>query len=573
MAAPAIRKLPADFLWGFATGDARGDASSTHWDLPALIASFQIEGSTDVDGRGPSIWDEFSRTPGKTSDGRNGDMATDSYNRWEQDVAILAQHGVKTYRFSLAWSRIIPLGGRDDPVNPKGIEFYSKLIDALLAHGIVPFVTLYHWDLPQNLHDRYGGWLNKDEIVKDYVNYARVCFEAFGDRVKHWLTMNEPWCISILGYGRGVFAPGRSSDRTRSPEGDSSTEPWIVGHSVIIAHAYAAKLYREEYKAVQGGQIGITLNGDWQMPYDDSPENVDAAQHALDFAIGWFADPIYLGHYPAYMQQVLGNRLPQFTPAELLVVKGSSDFYGMNTYTTNLCRAGGDDEFQGLVDYTFTRPDGTQLGTQGAPLCMAPRLSPGIPGSSELPMEGECAGISWPLTTISCLFQRYRTPLYVTENGFAVKNESFKTREEAIKDTDRVNYYRGVTASLQSAIHDDGVDVRCYLAWSLLDNFEWADGYVTRFGVVYVDYETQERIPKESAGFVAQWFTERLTPEPPTLKQLATDAMSTASTLSKGSNSLSVAAVPVSLLAQVKAWVSKHIIALLSLLKLNTARR
>jgi len=170
------------------------------------------------------------------------------------------------------------------------------------------------------------------------VNYARVCFEAFGDRVKFWLTMNEPWCVSILGYGRGVFAPGRSSDRTRSSEGDSSTEPWIVGHSVILSHANAVKLYRDEFKSKQGGQIGITLNGDWQMPYDDTPENVEAAQHALDVAIGWFADPVYLGHYPPYMQQMLGNRLPQFTPAELAVVKGSSDFYGMNTYTTNLCR-------------------------------------------------------------------------------------------------------------------------------------------------------------------------------------------------------------------------------------------
>ncbi|KAG6846179.1 Beta-glucosidase 1B, partial [Arthromyces matolae] len=178
------------------------------------------------------------------------------------------------------------------------------------------------------------------------------------------LTINEPWCVAILGYGRGVFAPGRSSDRARSPEGDSSTEPWIVGHNLIIAHAHAVKLYRESFKPTQGGEIGITLNGDWQMPYDDSPENVDAAQHALDFAIGWFADPIYLGFYPPYMREVLGDRQPQFTEEELAVVKGSSDFYGMNTYTTNLARAGGDDEFQGNVDYTFTRPDGTELGNQ-----------------------------------------------------------------------------------------------------------------------------------------------------------------------------------------------------------------
>ncbi|KAJ7157223.1 beta-glucosidase 1B [Mycena filopes] len=535
MAAPPVRKLPHNFLWGFAT------------------ASFQIEGSTNADGRGKSIWDDFSRLPGKTLDGLNGDDATNSYKLWRDDIALLAKYGVKTYRFSLSWSRIIPLGGRNDPVNPKGIEHYSNFIDALLAHNITPFVghqTLYHWDLPQGLHDRYGGWLNKDEITQDYENYAKVCFEAFGDRVKYWLTMNEPWCVSILGYGRGVFAPGRSSDRTRSPEGDSSTEPWIVGHNVILSHARAVKLYREQFKTAQGGQIGITLNGDWQMPYDDSPENVAAAQHALDVAIGWFADPIYLGHYPPYMQQMLGNRLPQFTPAELALVKGSSDFYGMNTYTTNLCRAGGDDEFQGLVDYTFTRPDGSQLGVQAH--CSWLQDYP----------EGFRSLLNY-LNTNS----RYSN---VTENGFAVKNESALPKEVAVKDTDRVNYYRGVTASLQSAINEDGVDVRGYLAWSLLDNFEWADGYTTRFGVTYVDYKTQERLPKDSAKFLAKWFQDR-TAEDLTLKQLmvkASDALSIASTLSKGDSSLS-STIPASWFAQLKAWVSRYIIALLAIFKFN----
>ncbi|KAF4613289.1 hypothetical protein D9613_010794 [Agrocybe pediades] len=482
MAAPATRKLPKDFLWGFAT------------------ASFQIEGSTDADGRGKSIWDDFSRTPGKTLDGGNGDVATDSYKRWKEDVQLLAEYGVKAYRFSIAWSRIIPLGGRNDPVNPKGIEFYSKFIDALLENGIVPFVTLYHWDLPQALHDRYGGWLNKDEIVQDYTNYARVCFEAFGDRVKHWLTMNEPWCVAILGYGRGVFAPGRSSDRHRSPEGDSSTEPWIVGHSIILAHAHAVKVYREEFKPKQKGEIGITLNGDWAMPYDDSPANVDAAQHALDFAIGWFADPVYLGFYPPYMREVLGNRMPDFTPDEWAIVKGSSDFYGMNTYTTNLCRAGGDDEFQGLVDYTFTRPDGTQLGNQA-----------------------HCAWLQdYPdgfRALLNYLWKRYKLPIFVTENGFAVKGENDKPLEEALQDSERVHYFQGTTNALMSAIHEDGVQIKSYFPWSFLDNFEWADGYGTRFGVTYVDYVTQKRYPKASAKFLIKWFKEVDTPSENDLKK------------------------------------------------------
>ncbi|KAF7307460.1 Glycoside hydrolase family 1 protein [Mycena indigotica] len=537
MAAPLVTKLPPNFLWGFAT------------------ASFQIEGSTNVDGRGPSIWDGFSRIPGKTLDGKNGDVATNSYKLWQTDIALLKQYGVNTYRFSLSWSRIIPLGGRKDPVNPKGIEFYSNFIDALLANNIVPFVTLYHWDLPQALHDRYGGWLNKDEIVQDYANYAKVCFEAFGDRVKHWLTINEPWCVAILGYGRGVFAPGRSSDRTRSPEGDSSTEPWIVGRNIILAHAHATKVYREQYKTIQGGQIGITLNGDWQMPYDDTPENVEGAQTALDFAIGWYADPIYLGRYPASMQRILGARLAPFTPEEWKLVHGSSDFYGMNTYTTNLCRAGGDDEFQGLVDYTFTRPDGTQLGTQA-----------------------HCAWLQdYPegfRSLLNYLWKRYRKPIYVTENGFAVMNESSKPRDVAVNDTDRVNYYRGVTACMQAAINEDGVDVRAYLAWSLLDNFEWADGYTTRFGVTYIDYGTQERLPKASASFVSKWFSERVPPPAP-LKHLSSSGSTTLSTTTISSKVPSVAgASAVSLnhpniLQQLKAWVAKYIVALLSLVKLK----
>ncbi|KAF8240408.1 glycoside hydrolase family 1 protein [Tricholoma matsutake] len=461
-------KLPADFLWGFAT------------------ASFQIEGSVAVDGRGKSIWDDFAKLPGKTLDGRNGDVATDSYKLWNQDLSLLVTYGVKAYRFSISWPRIIPLGSRDDPINPQGIQFYSSLIDGLLAHGITPFVTLYHWDLPQALHDRYGGWLNKDEIVKDYTRYSRVCFEAFGDRVKHWLTINEPWCVAVLGYGRGVFAPGRSSDRERCPEGDSSVEPWIVGHNLIVSHASVVKLYRDEFKAIQGGQIGITLNGDWQMPYDDKSENVIAAQHALDFAIG---DPIYLGYYPPYMREVLQDRLPQFTPDESVLVKGSSDFYGMNTYTTNLARAGGDDEFQGLVDYTFTRPDGTQLG-----------------------MQAHCAWLQdYPQglrALLNYLWKRYKTPIYVTENGFAVKGENDMPLDQALKDTDRINYFRGTTAALLAAVNEDSVDVRGYFPWSFLDNFEWADGYLTRFGVTYVDYSTQQRYPKESAKFLIQWFNE-----------------------------------------------------------------
>ncbi|KAH7096805.1 beta-glucosidase 1B [Auriculariales sp. MPI-PUGE-AT-0066] len=460
------RTLPEGFLWGTAT------------------ASFQIEGSLDVDGRGPSIWDGFSATPGKTADGKDGSVATDSYNRWREDLALLKQYGVNAYRFSLSWSRIIPLGGREDPVNELGIKFYSDLIDALLEAGITPFVTLYHWDLPQALHDRYDGWLNKEEITLDFTRYARVCFERFGERVKHWLTINEPWCVAVLGYGNGVFAPGRSGNR----------EAWIVAHHEIIAHAHAVKLYRDEFKSSQAGEIGITLNGDWKTEWDDSPENVAAAQVARDFAIGWYADPIHLnGEYPSSLREILGDRLPSFTEEERALVLGSSDFYGMNTYTTHLIKAGGHDEFQGNTESTFVRPDGTQLGTQA----QSSWLQTYPPGFRLL---------------LNYLYKRYKKPIFVTENGFSVKDENSKPVAELLEDVDREEYFKGNFAAMLEAIHEDGVEIKSYFAWSLLDNFEWADGYVTRFGITYVDYETQKRYPKRSQKFITQWFNSHLHP-------------------------------------------------------------
>ncbi|KDQ22429.1 glycoside hydrolase family 1 protein [Pleurotus ostreatus PC15] len=431
-----VDKLPSDFVWGLAT------------------AAYQIEGAVAEAGRGPSIWDTFSHIPGKVADATTGDDATDSYRRWREDVDLLKSYGVKAYRFSISWSRIIPLGGRADPVNEEGIKHYRTLIEALVKEGITPFVTLYHWDLPQALHDRYGGWLDR-QIVDDFVNYSQVCFDAFGDLVKHWITLNEPWIISVLGYGHGVFAPGRSSDRSRSEKGDSSIEPWIVGHHIILAHAYAANTYR---KSKQNGAIGITLDCIWYLPLDASPE----------------------GHYPEYLRKSIGDRLPEFTPEELAVVKGSSDFFGMNTYTTQIVR---NDEFNGKVKTTFTRADGTQLGTQ-----------------AHVPWLQTCKLLIFP----NGIPSTYNKPIYVTENGFAVKNESGLSVEEAIHDGDRVEYYRAYSQALLDAVCTDAVDVKGYFGWSLLDNFEWAEGYTVRFGVTYVDYATQKRYPKDSAKFLTE---------------------------------------------------------------------
>jgi len=469
------------------------------WGL--ATAAYQIEGSHNVDGRLDSIWDEFCRVPGKIADGSSSDVATDSYRLFKEDVQLMKSYGIKSYRFSISWSRVIPKGGRDDPINQKGLDFYSGLVDELLANGIEPFVTLYHWDLPAELHHRYKGWLNLDEISRDYENYARVVFGAIGDRVKYWLTFNEPVVITTLGYSIGVFAPGRSSDRSRCEEGDSSTEPWIVGHSILISHSLAVKAYREEFKAKSpGGKgiIGITLNGDWGEPWDSSNENKAAAQRSLEFWIGWYADPVYLtGDYPASMKAQLGDRLPSFTKEQSALLKGSSDFYGMNTYTTNLVKQlPGEpalDDFRGNVEFTFTGPNGNppNLGYQAESFWLQ--------------------SVPWGFRKLlNWIHDRYHYPIYVTENGISVKGENSLSVEDAINDTPRVEYFKGYLNAMLQAVTEDKVDVRGYFGWSLLDNFEWASGFQERFGVTHVDYKTQKRTPKASAKYITEFFEKNI---------------------------------------------------------------
>ncbi|TFY57764.1 hypothetical protein EVG20_g8414 [Dentipellis fragilis] len=441
MSETQVKKLPATFQWGYAT------------------ASYQIEGSPEADGRLPSIWDTFSHLPGKTADGLTGDTGTESYKLWREDVALLKQYGVKAYRFSLSWSRIIPKGGRNDPVNQAGIDHYRTFIQALLDNGIRPFVTLYHWDLPDGLDKAYGGWLKKEEIVPDFVFYAETCFKAFGDLVKDWITFNEPRCVSIFGYGSGRFAPGRTSDRTKSPifVNDVNQLFSSVSHNEILAHAYTVDAYKREYQD-QGGEIGITLDSLWYLPWDESPENVAAAARARDVMLGWYADPIYKGAYPQTIKDIAGSRLPEFTLAEVELLRrtgSQADFFGLNHYSTRLIKDGGGDELNGRTTQTFTRPDGTQLGTQ--------------------------AGVSWIQTypegfraLLNYVWKTYGKPVYVTENGFVTKDESNKLPlEQTLKDTDRVDYYDKYLNAVLDASTKDGVDIRGYFAWSLCDNFEW----------------------------------------------------------------------------------------------------
>lgn len=469
--------LPSDFLWGFAT------------------ASYQIEGAPEKDGRGPSIWDTFCKIPGKTAGGADGSVACDSYNRTAEDIALLKELGSPSYRFSLSWSRIIPLGGRNDPVNQAGLDHYVKFVDDLLEAGITPLITLYHWDLPDELYKRYGGLLNKEEFPLDYENYARVVFKAI-PKCKYWITFNEPWCSSILGHSTGYFAPGHTSDRSKSAVGDSSREPWIVGHNLLLAHGRAVKVYRDEFKAADKGQIGITLNGDYTYPWDpEDPRDVEAANRKIEFAISWFADPIYLGKYPDSMRKQLGDRLPEWTPEDIALVKGSNDFYGMNHYTADYVKHGdGNPAPEDFLGDLTTHPYNINLESIG-PETESFWLRPNPQGFRGL--------IVW-------LSKRYGyPPIYVTENGTSIKGESQMEPDQIKDDELRYLYFKTYAKALAQAVSEDGCNVKGYMAWALMDNFEWAEGYNTRFGCTYVDYEhNQKREPKKSGKALKGIFDE-----------------------------------------------------------------
>ncbi|KAJ5541585.1 hypothetical protein N7494_006661 [Penicillium frequentans] len=469
--------LRPDFFHGYAT------------------AAAQIEGAWNKDGKGVSIWDTFGHTPGKVADGSNADDATRAYDFYREDVALMKSYGVNAYRFSLSWSRIIPLGGRDDPVNEQGIQYYSNLVDELLANGITPFVTLFHWDIPQALEDRYGGMLNQDAYTPDFIRYARVCFERLGDRVKHWITYNEPGVYTLAGYAAGVHAPARSSFRERNAEGDSSTEPFIVAHTELVSHGHVSKMYREEFQPQQKGTIGITLHGNWSEAWDEEDErDQEAAQRAREFEIAWFADPVYkTGDYPASMRAQLGDRLPRFTEEESKLVLGSSEFYGMNSYTTFFMKhttAPPDiNDHKGNVEVCDTNKRGVSRGEESDTEWL--RANP----------EGFRKLINW-------IWARYQTPIYVTENGTTAKGE-VAPAPEVLNDEFRIKFFEGyVGYALARAVKEDGVDIRSYFAWTFTDNWEWAAGYADRFGSTWIDFESEDktRYPKQSAYYLDRLF-------------------------------------------------------------------
>jgi beta-galactosidase len=443
--------FPKDFIWGSAT------------------SSYQIEGAALKDGKGPSIWDAFASIPGKIKNEDFGDVACDHYHRYKEDIQLMKDMGVKAYRFSIAWPRIQPTG--KGKVNEAGIQFYSDLIDALLEAGIQPWVTLYHWDLPLALQLEEDGWTG-DQISDRFAVYADICYEHFGDRVKHWITLNEPWVVAILGYGQGRFAPGRVSN----------TEPYIAGHNLLLAHAKAVQVYRDKY-AHQNGTIGITNNCDWREPLTDSVLDKEAAERSLEFFLGWFADPVYKGDYPASMKERLGDRLPTFTTEEKAMIKGSSDFFGLNHYTTMF--AAHDDGAEATQN---VYGNGGISEDQQVTLSLDPSWNKTFM---------EWAVVPWGCRKLlEWIDQRYDHPtIYITENGCAYDD---KVVNGQVDDQPRIDYYQSYLEACLQAI-DNGVDLKGYFAWSFMDNFEWASGFEKRFGLHYVDFQTLKRTPKNSA--------------------------------------------------------------------------
>jgi beta-glucosidase len=433
--------FPAGFLWGAAT------------------SAYQIEGSPLVDGAGPSIWQRFMHTPGLVHNGDTGDLACDHYRRYRDDVALMQRLGLQAYRFSTAWSRVLPRGRGQ--VNSRGLDFYDRLVDALLEHGVVPMLTLFHWDLPAALDDR-GGWLNPDSAAW-FADYAALMFRKLDDRVKLWVTLNEPWVVTDGGYLHGVIAPGHRN-RFEAP---------IATHNLLRAHGAAVQAYRAEGKH----RIGLVVNLEPKYPASDDPEDRAATERADAYMNRQYLDPLFLRRYPDQMREIFGEAWPDWPAGDFALIAQPIDFLGINYYTRNVIRF-----------------DASSWPLRAAPVRQARAAH------TETGWEVFAQGLTDMLLRVK---ERYgNLPLYITENGAAFIDPP-TAEVDRVHDPLRVDYLRQHLRAIHAAIHS-GVDLRGYFVWSLFDNLEWSLGYSKRFGIVHVDFATQKRTLKDSAAFFSQ---------------------------------------------------------------------
>jgi beta-glucosidase len=433
------RSFPPGFLWGSAT------------------ASYQVEGAVNEDGRGPSIWDTFSHIPGKTNNGDTGDVADDHYHRYKEDVQLMKDLGLKTYRFSVAWPRVFPQGAGTP--NPKGLDFYNRLLDELLANNIQPYCTLFHWDLPQALEDK-GGWQSRN-TSEAFATYAGYVAEHLSDRVKHFMTLNEMRSF-VGGYESGRHAPGLQLP----PAGVNQ-----VRHNAVLAHGLGVQAIRAHAKP--GTKVGLAENATACVPVIETPEHIAAAKKAMREANAGYLTAIMEGRYTdAYLARAAADA-PKFTDADMKAIGSPVDFVGLNIYTPAYIRA--DDSASG---FAFVRPPASYPHMMSSWLHVGPEA---------LYWGPKLAAEIWNIKEI-----------YITENG--ASSTDVLTPDGQVYDTDRVMYLRNYLTQLHRAV-SEGVPVRGYFCWSLLDNYEWADGYAYRFGIHYVDFKTQKRTPKMSAHF------------------------------------------------------------------------
>ncbi|KAG7582817.1 Glycoside hydrolase family 1 [Arabidopsis suecica] len=468
-------------------------------------AAFQVEGAVNEGCRGPSLWDIYTKKFPHRVKNHNADEAVDFYHRYKEDIQLMKKLNTDGFRLSISWPRIFPHGRMEKGISKEGVQFYHDLIDELLKNDITPLVTVFHWDTPADLEDEYGGFLS-ERIVPDFVEYANFTFHEYGDKVKHWITFNEPWVFSRSGYDVGKKAPGRCSPYVKDfghlcQDGRSGFEPYVVSHNLLVGHAEAVDAFRKCEKC-KGGKIGIAHSPAWFEP-EDVEGGQNMVNRVLDFIIGWHLDPTTYGDYPQSMKDTVGTRLPRFTNAQKAKLKDSTDFVGINYYTSFFSKTGKPDSrnptwaTDALAEFEPKTVDGSiKIGSQ--------------PNTAKMAVYAK--GLRKLLKYIK---DRYNNPeIIITENGYGEDlGDKDTDLSVALNDHNRKYYLQRHLLALNEAICEDKVNVTSYFLWSLMDNFEWQDGYTARFGVYYIDFKNNlTRMEKESAKWLSEFLKPGLKP-------------------------------------------------------------